>query len=485
MQRITVIGGGAAGSAVVGEFLRRAQPGEIELIWLVGPQAPGRGVAYATTAEHHLLNVRAAGMGLFADDVGAFIAHAQAQGWPVKGLDFVPRAWFGDYVEAVLARAMAQARERGIAIRVLSVEAIAVRGDDASGYEVTTAEGEQLQADGVVLAIGALPSVPLAEVTAAARASDAFTADPWHWPLPREAPERVVVLGTGLTAVDALQTASRLWPNAQLTAISRHGRLPRSHNPAPGQPYEHQADLIDALKAKPRVAHWLHEVRAAIAEDGVEWRSLIDGLRSETQNLWRCLDGAERARFLRHLRWLWESVRHRLPQQTTNEISRLRTQGRLKIVAGHIQSIDTLGPNPHGERQLEVCMRPRGAEALRTFAADLVIQATGFNLAVSATDHRLVHQMIAERVAHADALDLGLAADAQGRLLRDDGSAASGLRCLGTLLRGSVWECSGLPEIRSLAKVIARDLPGELQAVNAARRRRAPGGAIVRGVAVA
>jgi uncharacterized NAD(P)/FAD-binding protein YdhS len=459
MQRLIVIGGGAAGSSVVGEFLRRGQPGEFDLTWLVGRQAPGRGVAYSTTAEHHLLNVRAANMGLFADDAGAFIAHAQAQGWPIRGLDFVPRAWYGDYLEAVLAREIASARERGIALRVLSVDATSLRGDDANGYTVGTADGEALDADGVILAIGALPSVPLAEVTAAAQASHAYTADPWHWPLPRNAPEKVVVLGTSLTAVDALQSASRLWPNAQLTAISRHGRLPRSHNAAPGQPYEHQASLTEVLHAEPRVLHWLREVRAAMQDEDVEWRSVIDGLRSETQNLWRMLDARERARFLRHLRWMWESARHRLPEQTANELARLRTQGRLKILAAHIRSIDT---HASDRGQLEVRVQPRGAEGVRSFAADLVIQATGFNLAVSATDHPLIHQMVSEGVAHPDELDLGFAADAEGRLLRADGTPARGLRCMGTLLRGSVWECTGLPEIRTLAKVIARDLPGEL-----------------------
>jgi uncharacterized NAD(P)/FAD-binding protein YdhS len=285
--------------------------------------------------------------------------------------------------------------------------------------------------------------------------------------LPRRAPERVVVLGTGLTAVDALQSAARLWPNAQLTAISRHGRLPRSHNPAPGQPYEHQASLVEALRARPQVAHWLGEIRAAMDDEEVEWRSVIDGLRAETQNLWRLLDAGERARFLRHLRWLWESARHRLPQQTTNELARLRTQGRLKILAAHIRSIDRHA-NERGESnpgQLEVRVRPRGAENERSFAADLDIQATGFNISVNATDHPLIRQMVDEGVAHPDELDLGLATDTEGRLLRADGTPAQGLRCLGTLLRGSVWECSGLPEIRTLAKTIARDLPADLKHV--------------------
>jgi uncharacterized NAD(P)/FAD-binding protein YdhS len=455
MQRIIVIGGGAAGSAVVGEFLRRGKPGELEVVWLVGARAPGRGIAYSTTAEHHLLNVRAAGMGLFADDVGAFIRHANAQGWPVKGQDFVPRSWFGDYVEAVLAREIGAARARGLQLSVLSIDASAVRGNDATGYVVTTSGGDNLDADGVVLAIGGLPPEPLSVVSDSARASSAFVPDPWTWPQPAQPPQHVVVLGTGLTAVDVLQSASRQWPQAHLTAISRHGRLPQTHAAAPAQPYEHQADLIDMLKGKSRVAAWLHEVRAAIAEEGTEWRPLIDGIRPETQNLWRSLDLRERRRFLRHLRWMWESLRHRLPPQTVIELERLQAQGRLDVAAGRVLSVD--GTNP-----IAVTMRPRGATQTRRYDADLVIQATGFNLGASSSDHPLVRQLVDDGVAHPDELDLGLAADGAGRLLASDGRPAHGLRCLGTLLRGSLWECSGLPEIRALAKAIARDMPGEL-----------------------
>jgi len=463
MQRIIVIGGGAAASAVVGEFLR-GRSRDIELVWLVGPRAPGRGVAYATSAEHHLLNVRASGMGLFADEVGAFAAFARARGWSVDDAEFLPRAWYGDYVETVLAREIALAGQRGHRVSVRSTNATAVRGDDLRGYVVTTAEGERIGAQGVVLAIGTLPPEPLSIVARSALASGAYAANPWQWPSLARAPERVVVLGSGLTAVDAVQSAVREWPNAQITAISRHGRLPYSHAAAPLPPHAARLGLIESLYARPNVAAWLRGVREAIDGDAADWRSIVDGLRGETQALWRLLALSERRRFLRHMRWIWESVRHRLPPSTAGELARLRMQGRLKIVAGRILSVEGSGP-------LDVRVRPRSTETTRAFAADLVIQATGFNLAASSSDHILVRQMIDDGVAQPDPLDLGLAADGDGRLLGYDRRPARGLRCLGTLLRGSIWECSGLPEIRTLAKRIASDMPDELAHLDAAADR--------------
>jgi uncharacterized NAD(P)/FAD-binding protein YdhS len=467
VQRIIVIGGGVAGSAVVGELLRRGQAG-LDLVWLVGPRAPGRGVAYATVSEHHLLNVRAAAMGLFADEIGAFAAHARLHRGAVDDSQFLPRAWYGDYVESVLAREIALARARGGHIRVLSTNATAVRGDDARGYTVATEDHERLVADGVVLAIGALPSEALSVVSAKARATAAYAANPWHWPTPERAPERVVVLGTGLTAVDAVQSAVRLWPNAQITAVSRHGRLPQTHVVGALPPHERRAQLVASLRARPRVAAWFAQVRAAMADCEMDWRAVIDGLRADTQALWGLLAADERRRFLRHVRWLWESARHRLPPATAAELARLRMQGRLKIVAGSILSIDGDGP-------LDVRIRPRGTETTRAFAADLVIQATGFNLAASSSEHALVRQMIDDGTVQPDELDLGFAADGEGRLLGYDRRPARGLRCLGTLLRGSVWECSGLPEIRALAARIADQMPVELERLRALRGQAGTG----------
>lgn len=465
MQRIIVIGGGVAGSAVVGEFLRRGSAGpapDFDLTWLVGPRAPGRGIAYATPAEHHLLNVRASAMGLFADETAAFAAHARLHRAAAGDAEFLPRAWYGDYVESVLAREIAHARARGGRLRVLSTNATAVRGDDARGYTVTTEDDERFAADGVVLAIGALPAEPLSVVSAQARTSAGYTANPWQWPALERVPERVVVLGTGLTAVDAVQSAVRLWPNAQITAISRHGRLPQTHAVAVLPPYERRTQLVAGLRAQPRVAAWFAQVRAASADPATDWRAVIDGLRADTQALWGMLAPDQRRRFLRHLRWLWESIRHRLPPATAAELARLRMQGRLKVVAGRILSIDGDGP-------LDVRIRPRGTETTRAFAADLVIQATGFNLATSSSDHPLVRQMIDDGTAQPDGLDLGLAADGDGRLVGSDRRPARGLRCLGTLLRGSLWECSGLPEIRALAAKIADDMPAELDRLRASR----------------
>ncbi|MBO9664660.1 FAD/NAD(P)-binding protein [Dokdonella sp.] len=477
MPRIAIIGGGAAGAAVVAQFLRDAAGEERcadrALTWIVGDRAPGRGVAYETADEQHLLNVRAANMGLFADRPGDFLDYAAARGIAASGGQFLPRAIYGDYLEATLARLLATARRR-VTLAARSTEAIAIRPRADAGFSIHTRDGEEIRADGVVLALGALPPASLPGVDAAAAASGAYAADAWRWPDLARAPGHVLVIGSGLTGVDTLLSAAARWPQARLTAVSRRGRWPALHSDQPLAPYADPAALIARLRERSHLGHWLRTIRAAAGAPDADWRAVLDAVRTETPRLWQSLDARQRARFLRHLRPSWETVRHRMPPQTAAKLRALQDEGRLRLLAARVRGIEvdaTTADGGAGERgtpRLLARLQPRGDARERTLAADFVIQATGLESAAASTPHALVRQLVDDGVAGADPLGLGLAARTDGRLLRPDGRPWPGLYALGTLLRGAVWECTGLPEIRAAARDIARELPTALANADAA-----------------
>lgn len=467
MQRIAIIGGGAAGSAVVAQFLHNAADYDYTsgcaLTWIVGDRAPGRGVAYETVDDQHLLNVRASNMGLFADQPGDFLDYAAARGVTASGGQFLPRSLYGDYVEATLARLLTATRRR-VTLAARSTEAIAIHPLADGRFRLRTRNDEHLQVDGIVLALGALPPSPLPIVAPEALHSGVYATDPWRWPSVPRAPEHVLVIGSGLTAIDALLSAAARWPQARLTAVSRRGRLPALHSPQPLTPYADPVGLLARLQERTELRHWLRSLREASNAPGVDWRAVLDALRPQTPRFWQALDAGQRARFLRHLRPIWESLRHRLPPQTAAKIRQLQDSGRLRIVAARVRGVDG------GDPLLLTHLQPRGGARPLTIAADFVIQATGLESAAAITPHTLVRQLVDSGIVVPDALGLGLAARPDGRLLRPDGSAWSNLRALGTLLRGTLWECTGMPEIRGAARDIARELP---QAVRPAPRQAA------------
>jgi len=456
MLRIAIIGGGAAGAAVVGEFLRRGDINELALTWLAGrTPAAGRGVAYATTCDRHLLNVRAANMGLFADDVSGFARYAQARDPTAKASAFLPRSLFGDYIEETIGD-LRRLHVAGCSLDVLPAEAAQLRPlERQSGHWIKTDDGHEIEVDGVVLALGAAPALPLPYVQGSAIASGRYLLDPWTPLRFIEPPKTLVVIGAGLTGTDVILKAAQRWPDAHIVSISRHGRIPGAHSAEPAAPFAFQSELLETLRAQPTIRQRLRTLREAI-DDAPDWRAVIDGLRSANVELWQGMDSDERARFLRHVRWAWELARHRMAPAAAERIEQLRCEGRLEILAGRIRRVE-------GNKPVVITYRHRESGEILKLNADLAVQTTGFQPLTEATPHRLLRQMLKGGFARVDELGLGLDTDANGSLLRIDGRTLHGVRALGTLLRGSLWECTALPEIRSAAAKLVRELPRELR----------------------
>lgn len=449
MTHIAVIGGGAAGAAVFGALLCKHD--EAVVHWIAGRSTTGRGVAYATDDDHHLLNVRASGMGLYVDQDEDFVQHASRDHANVRGTDFLPRRLFGDFIEAQVRKRISSAEQRGRRFTVHPVEALRI-DPQVDGYDIFLADGTCLHVDAVVLAVGALSPRPLRTVSASALASGAYELDPWNLSQRTRAPRRLIVIGTGLTAVDTLLSASTRWPDAELVAVSRHGQLPFVHPVLPIQPFPAQASLNASLLDCDGAAPMLRKIRSALRDaPDIDWRSLIDGMRPINATLWQNLTHAKRRQFLHHARWIWEASRHRVAPRSAETIQQLRDEGRLQVNAARVLGVDGQGP-------LDVTVRTRSNQVLTTLQADLVVQATGLDTAVAFTEHTLLSQLMDDGLVVADPLQLGLSACPDGRLLNARGDVQRGLYAIGSLLRGNLWECTAMPEIRTAAHTLASTL---------------------------
>ena len=454
-RRVAIIGGGAAAAALIGELLERRPPQPLHLDWYTGGGTPARGVAYGTRSDRHLLNVRAASMSLFAGKPQGFLDFVQREDPSIAGTDFLPRRRYGDYLEAEMARALTLGKAHGHHVQIMPFAADAVVPENDG---VTVFRGDEAhRADAAVLAIGALPPQPLAGVSRDALASGRYVVDPW--PLlanpPAEAPEHVMVIGLGLTAADVLLELSTRWPDTRFTAISRHGQLSEPHLRTTSLPAEDSAQLAEAMRDIPDVRYWLHLLRDAMAQEG-DWRSVIDSLRPHIPALWAALPLEQRARFQRHARWAWERARHRMPPTVHESLTALERAGRLRRQRGQLYRIE---PDGDGLR-LELHPHDRDASRMQTLHANLVVQSVGMDFDVARTPHPLMRQLVVNRHVLPDPLGLGCQATPQGRLLHE-GGAWPRLFAIGSLLRGTLWECTAMPEIRQQARTVADQLLAE------------------------
>jgi uncharacterized NAD(P)/FAD-binding protein YdhS len=413
-MRVVVVGAGYSGTVAAVELARRG----LEPVLIEKSGRFAAGAAYSTTEPGHLLNVRARNMSALAGDPDHFTRWAGGEGYGAD--DYVPRRDFGRYLAELL---------NGAAVRRVSGEAVAVeRG------AVRLASGEQVAFDQAVLAggnyAGRLPAVLggleavlvddpwSAEGATGVKAAAAHGGD-------------VLLLGTGLTMVDMAVTLAAAGHQGRMIATSRRGLVPRAHvQPAP-KPLD--------FEPPERLGELLRSVRAL-----VPWRAAVDGLRPHSVALWRGLSGAERRRFLRHLRPWWDVHRHRIAPAVAARIEELRGSGRLEVVAGRIQ----------GAEEDSVTIARRGGGELKASVA-AVINCTGPEGDIGRVRDPLIRQLLESGAARPDPLRLGLDVDEESRVISREGASSPDLYAIGPLSKGAFWEIVAVPDIRSQVRGVA------------------------------
>src|SRR5512147_2657500 len=103
---IAVIGAGFSGALLTVHLLRRCRPSD--RVYLIEKRAGfGRGLAYSTANQNHLLNVRAGNMSAFHDRPDHFVEWLRRHGSDAEGTgpdadSFVSRRLYGTYIRSLL-----------------------------------------------------------------------------------------------------------------------------------------------------------------------------------------------------------------------------------------------------------------------------------------------------------------------------------------------------------------------------------------------
>ena len=450
-----VIGGGFSGACTAMHLLdaarARSAPMHVRLIDAQG--SAGTGAAYGTIDALHLLNVPAGNMSARPDAPLHFLEWAKAHLPHATAADFLPRMLFGRYVRESLAHAASEAAACGNQFTMHRAQATAIERT-GTRWIVRMSDGSSVTADSVVLATGTpLPRDPLQHAWTGPR--DRWIGDPWRPSSVARigAGDAVAIIGSSLTAVDVVLSLNSHGARrtAPIWMLSRNGWLPRAHVVPRSAPMDLTASVQALLAEQPRLrmsrlTRWLRERLREPTPDGTprDWRSVIDGLRPHTATLWSRLDTPQRARFLRHARALWDVHRHRTAPAVHAHVQQLEQQHALRrLPCRLLQATAT-------ERQVSLRVRARdGTE--RTITAEWVVNCSGPAPNGAARTDALIASLLHTGQAAEDALGLGIAADAHGRVLGANGQPTPGLLVVGTLRRPALWESTAVPELRAQA----------------------------------
>jgi uncharacterized NAD(P)/FAD-binding protein YdhS len=453
-RRAIIIGGGASGVLLAYQLLQKH--GSDFCVTLIEKRPDiGRGLAYHTGNPDHLLNVRAANMSALHDDPDHFWRWLAARGGELPHCPdpfcFVPRRLYGDYIASLVEPLLAgTCAAHGLTI-VQSECTDVSEGPD--GVTVTLADGGRLAADVAILATGHDPAVLRL----------ACQADPWAPPsaagIDKDA--AILILGTGLTAIDYVLTLLADRHRGPVIAMSRRGLMAKAHRRVDALRID-ESDVPFGASAS-HLLHWFRQrINAHVAQGG-DWRAVVDAIRPFTQRIWRELSLSSRRRFLEHARAWWDVHRHRMAPEVEMQVMQALAAGRLTLMAAKLTGIE---PNATGAF---VRFRRRGRLEIESLQVGAIVDCTGIVRDVSASSNPAMRSLFGRGLARADPLRIGLDIDSDCALLGRDGVPSRRLFAVGPLTRAAFWEIMAIPDIRKQCAELATQLIGNRDEADARR----------------
>ncbi|AZE23013.1 hypothetical protein C4K05_2622 [Pseudomonas chlororaphis subsp. aureofaciens] len=456
---VLIVGGGLSGALLAAQLLRL--PGRRQVRVIEPRSELGRGEAYSAVELGHTLNGNAARMSVDpdnADDLTQWLSdYLAGGGWPESEQQpvpvselFPPRGIFGLYVQQRLAEAQAIGALQGSTVTHVRAEAVDLQAD-AEGAWLTLNDGQRLRGAFAVLATGMFPAARTPQTESSGL--NAAALDPWDVAaMSRLDPQAtVLIIGSGLTMVDAVVSLEQAGHRGPIEVFSRHGLLPHVRRQPPA--------WVDFLAEDPSIRtprQLLHELRRQCRQalaDGVDWQAPLDTVRAHIGRLWSQATDGQRRQFVRHVRPWWESHHHRSPPLSAELVARLHGEGRLRI---HAASFKGLEPSANG--RLAIGIRRRGETKTSWVVGDALINSSGIEYDWRRVARPLPQQLLARGLIQPGPLALGIRADAGGAVVDAQGQVASRLFAMGPPLRGMWWESTAVTDVASQAKALAARL---------------------------
>ena len=450
-KHIVIIGGGFCGIMTAVNLLKKADtPIEITLFNHAYPE--GRGIAYKTYTDKHVLNVTCQNMSAFQDQPDHFLNWCKLNSGnnfdpeelPGK---YLPRNLYGNYLDSVFKEAVKN-RSDNVTFRMIKDEVVDI-DKNGSTYIIKSQNGQIINADKIVLATGNHPPShpPLSKTEF--HTSKRYFANPWSEDSISniDSDDPILIVGTGLTMVDVVLGLEERKFNGKIIALSPNGFNILSH-----KKHHPQRNILDELSPPFDLTTlfklFYKHVREAHLR-GESGETVVDAVRSQTQIIWQQLSLEDKKRFMAHLRHLWGVARHRLPGDIHGQIQSMIANRSLQVMAGRISDIN------EADGFLEVKIALRGSDKTEIVKVQRIINCTGPLTDITKFKSELYSGLLRKKFIQPDEMKLGIDATADGRIIDENGKASNSIFTLGSLLKGKLWESTAVPELRKQAELLA------------------------------
>ncbi|TJV67821.1 MAG: FAD-dependent oxidoreductase [Mesorhizobium sp.] len=439
---IIIVGGGASG-VVLAAHLLMSSNSDLRVTLIEKRPHFGQGMAYSTLLSAHVLNVQASGMSAYAHDPTHFARWVLEHGFakPDQGPFYAPRSLYARYLKDLLDDLVERERETG-RLRLIAEESLSISPTPA-GVEVVLANGTSVVGHLAVLATGHDEQPGAFQGHAIRMGTEADTA--------LEPQAGVLLLGTGLSMVDAFLSLEQRGHRGPIVAVSRRGLLPSPHRK--GNPIKLDIADIPLGTELSYFAGWVRNLIRETQKVGGDWRDVVDGLRPFNQTIWQNWPSSAKRRFVEHTKAWWDIHRHRMAPEVYARVIEAVRSGRIRLVAGRVVNVEANGG-------FTVRIQPRGKQDIEALQVARLYDCMGIARDISRTSNGLVRALIERGVARPDPLRLGLDVTAKCELIAADGTVSSKLLAVGPLTRGTFFEIDAIPDIRVQCAKLSKQLLG-------------------------
>lgn len=457
---VVIIGGGFSGTMLAVNFIKKiAAKKNFQITIIEKTGAFAAGVAFSTNDPFHFLNVQANKMGAFRNEPDHFFKWIQENQdkWRfqipelvVQPESYLPRRLYAIYLESLFEQAKKEAKNKGIELLCLTREVIDVTPTRDSRLLLQLKDSPSITTDAMILATS-LPPFRGIEVSSDVPKS-AFIENIWNPPhdsifvlsnLSHLDPlSRIVIIGSGLTMVDAVVSLIRKEFKGEIFVVSKEGLPPEPHHdgvlPIISSP-------INPKDSPKRVVELVRLIRNEIVkakEKGGNWRSVIDSLRPITVSLWTKLPIEEKKRFIRHLFSFWNRIRHRIPPESYKIMQRCQESGQLHFISEYVRSVQ--------KSNHRLCVMGNS-----DIEADYVLNCSGAHKDINKVQNQLLQNLLKSGLIQSHELKMGIVVDDHYKVVGKDDLP---IYALGQLLIGQRMESVAVPELREQCSCIVDEI---------------------------
>lgn len=502
---LALVGGGSTATSFLAQLVELLGNQEQLRPWVIFVFEPskqlGPGEPYAEDLSTNLLNIPAGTMSAYANDRGHFLRWLKKQSpellqqHDVTNIDpaaFLPRPLFGLYLTEVWETLLKSAACLRIEIKHIPAAVFEIGIDPENKNILLDTPMGRYRARRAVLCNGNLPSTTFPSLMGrSGYFNNPYPVSELISNIPHNA--KVAVLGTSLSAIDAIVALKENGHQEPLLAVSRNGRLPSvratkrdlSSLKAPTlQELTSLAESQGGSLTLQNVFHFLQQrLEAAggkldwedilgqgdhphhILDKEIEasthlpriWQNIAISLNEVIEHIWHLLSQSEKQLFHSEWRSLWMARRATFPMSNALKIKRFIDTGQLRIASGFVDC----QPCKITDGYLIRLKNSKGE--VHTHQVQYVINATSFSTNVTQTEVPLIRSLVQQGLAVPDPYG-GVRLDFEsGCLIDAENKIVNNISLIGSLAAGTYFWTTSLDVNSRLAFQQAKQIVDTIQ----------------------